>query len=170
MKKRIKMKKLLYVIVAALCLVACEKNTPEGGSTTKGDYVDLGLTSGTKWKAANERNPQDPENGFYTYDEALGSFGNNLPTNEQWMELVNECTWTWTGMGYKIIGSNGNSITLSAAGYYNTYGVSYVGSRGFYWSSTPNGSESAWHLYFESNTVNIYGSSRSFGYSVRLVR
>ena len=44
------MKKLLYVIAVALCMVACESNTPNGGSITKGDYEDLGLTSGTKWK------------------------------------------------------------------------------------------------------------------------
>ena len=162
------MKKILYVITAALCLVACENNTPEGGST----YVDLGLSSGTKWKTANEQKPQDQENGFYTYDEAVDSFGINLPTKEQWEELVNECTWTWTGMGYKVIGSNGNSITLPAAGSRDCSGsVGFVGRGGFYWSSTPDGSECAWSLHFYSDEVGTYlNYYRCGGLSVRLVR
>lgn len=161
------MKKLLYVIAAALCLVACEKNTLGSGSTVKGDFVDLGLTSGTKWKVVNELNPQDSEHGFYTYDEAVSAFGENLPTKEQWMELVNECTWKWTGMGYKVIGSNGNSITLPAAGIQGGF---YVGSDGYYWSSATNGSEYAWYLHFGSNYMEMQSDARRYGRSVRLVR
>ncbi|HJJ45480.1 MAG TPA: hypothetical protein O0Y17_00165 [Methanocorpusculum sp.] len=43
-------------------------------------YVDLGLPSGTLWKDKNE------SGGFYTYDEAMKAFGNNLPTMEQFEE------------------------------------------------------------------------------------
>ena len=163
--------KKLFLCLAVLCMVACENNTPEGGSTTKGDYVDLGLTSGTKWKTVNEHNPQDIENGFYTYDEALEAFGKNLPTKEQWMELVNECTWTWSGMGYKVTGSNGKSITLPAAGYRITGGYMYgVGLYGYYWSSTPYDSELAWFLVFQGGEVRMTENGRSNGQSVRLVK
>ena len=43
------MKKLLFATMAlfALCLVGCEN----GSGQKKSDYVDLGLPSGTKWKA-----------------------------------------------------------------------------------------------------------------------
>ncbi len=167
------MKKLLYVLAAALCLVACEKDTENGsGSTTKGDYVDLGLSSGTKWKNANEMNPND-ENGFYDYDLAMSLFEKNMPTKEQWMELVNECKWTWTGMGYRVTGVNNNSITLPAAGVSHITYVEGVGSYGYYWSSSPNGSENAWGMRFffnGSNGVYMCELPRRYGSSVRLVR
>ena len=167
------MKKLLYVIAAALCLVACERNTPGDSTTTpttKGDYVDLGLSSGTKWKSSNEMNPDD-ENGFYDYDLAMSLFEKNMPTKEQWMELVNECKWTWTGMGYRVTGVNNNSIVLPAAGWrYCDGSVDYVGSKGFYWSFVPSGSEEAWYLYFNSGGVGMSSNDRCRGYSVRLVR
>ena len=52
-------------------------------------------------------------------------------------------------MGYKIVGPSGKSISLPAAGYRNRSGGVYgVGSGGYYWSSTPSGSELAWLLYF----------------------
>ena len=164
------MKKLLDVIAAALCLVACEKN-PDGGSSTKGDYVDLGLSSGTKWKSSNEMNPDD-ENGFYDYDLAMSLFEKNMPTKEQWMELVNECQWTWTGMGYRVTGVNNNSIVLPAAGSRDCGGgsVSGVGWGGNYWSSVPDGSGRAWHLYFNSGGVHMIDNPRCLGHSVRLVR
>lgn len=101
----------------------------------------------------------------------MAAFGNKLPTKEQFMELRNSCDWTWTGMGYKVVGSNGNSIVLPAAGYrYCSGDVIYVGSDGNYWSSTPNGSEDAWRLGFNSGGVDVYGVNRCGGQSVRLVQ
>ncbi|MBQ6726634.1 MAG: hypothetical protein IJQ89_08665, partial [Bacteroidales bacterium] len=101
---------------------------------------------------------------------AMAAFGNKLPTKEQFMELRNSCDWTWTGMGYKVVGSNGNSIVLPAAGYRNCGGsVDGVGSGGFYWSSTPGGSGSAWYLRFSSGRVDISNWDRCCGFSVRLV-
>ena len=70
-----------------------ESDTPDSGIATAG-YVDLGLPSGTKWKADNEANPND-ENDFYTYDKALAAFGNQLPTKEQFQELIDNCLWSW---------------------------------------------------------------------------
>lgn len=62
-----------------------------------------------------------------------------LPTHEEWLELLEECTWTWTTMngmeGRNVTGPNGNSIFLPAAGNYGTsrWGVGYQGN---YWSSS----------------------------------
>lgn len=167
------MKKLLYIIAVVLCMAACEKNAPEASSTTKSDYVDLGLPSGTQWKAVNELNPKDSENGFYTYDEAIAVFGKNLPTIEQWRELVNECTWTWIDTGYQVVGSNGKSITLPAAGIrYASGTVKNVGSQGAYWSSTLESGyeEAAWDIIFKSGVVSEGSYNRNGGQSVRLVR
>lgn len=174
-------KRLFFSVMCMMALAtiaSCDKDsnstgsgTPGGGGITPAGYVDLGLPSGTKWKAANETNPDD-ENNFYTYDEAMATFGNKLPTKEQFIELRNSCDWTWTGMGYKVVGSNGNSIVLPAAGIRRCNGnVISVGSGGRYWSSTPYGSENAWYLGFGSGGVNVDDDYfRCHGLSVRLVQ
>lgn len=129
-------------------------------------FVDLGLPSGTLWKE------QDEAGGFYTYEQAKLKFGNSLPTKEQYEELKNSCSWTWTGNGYKVTGPSGESITLPAAGFRGCDGgVRRVGLNGYYWSSTPSGSEYAWGLYFGSGGVSVDDDSgRCSGKSVRLVR
>lgn len=133
-------------------------------NATASDYIDLGLPSGTKWKNSNAK-------GFYTYDEAVSQFGKRLPTKEQWQELKGECQWTWTRNGYKVVGPNGNSIVLPAAGYRSCDGsVNGVGSYGSYWSSTPGGSDYAWILGFNSGVVGMFNNNRCGGYSVRLVQ
>ena len=154
----------------ALSMIVLPACTREEGEVF-GNYIDLGLTSGTKWKAVNEKNTADAELNLYTYDEAIAAFGNKLPSYDQWMELVNECTWTWTGMGYKVVGSNGKSIVLPASGYRSCYGtVSYVGSVGYYWSSTPKDSDDACGLCISSGGVGVGYTSRCLGKSVRLVQ
>lgn len=126
-------------------------------------YVDLGLPSGTKWKNVNAT-------GFYTYNEAISQFGKRLPTKNQWEELKAECLWTWTGNGYKVTGPNGNFITLPAEGNRNCGGSIY-GGNGYYWSSTPYGSEYAMHLAISSKGVETsYYGERCLGLSVRLVQ
>ena len=128
-------------------------------------FIDLGLPSGTLWKNKNE------EGGFYTYEQAVSKFGSSLPTKEQLEELKNSCNWTWNGSGYKVTGPNGNSIVLPAAGYrYCNGDVDYVGSDGNVWSSTPDGSDDAWCLYFFSDEVGMDNDRRCGGLSVRLVQ
>ena len=129
------------------------------------DYVDLGLPSGTLWKRQNE-------SGFYTYEEAINRFGNKLPERHHLVELKDECTWIWMeDYGYKVVGPNGNSITLPAAGYRDCDGdVNAVGTRGFYRSSTSFGSDLARHLYFGLGEVRMYTGNRCYGLSVRLVQ
>lgn len=128
-------------------------------------YVDLGLPSGTLWKAENE------DCGWITYDQAMKFYGNSLPTKEQFKELKNNCLWTWTGNGYEVKGKNGESIVLPAAGYrYCDGSVHDVGSRGRYWSSTPSVSEDAWDLNFYSGSGGMSSHYRCNGNSVRLVR
>ena len=155
------MKKVFFL--AALCLIALTINAQS--------YIDLGLPSGTKWKTTNERNGADAKYDFFTYGEALSQFGSRLPTKEQWEELKAECQWSWTGSGYKVTGPNGNSISLPAAGYRSCSGsVRGVGSYGRYWSSSPDGSDNAWYLYFDSGSVFMISNYRCLGQSVRLVQ
>ena len=136
-----------------------------GSSSNSGAYVDLGLPSGTLWKRQNE-------SGYYTYEKALNRFGSKLPERHHFVELINECTWIWMeDYGYKVVGPNGNSITLPAAGFRNCNGdVNYVGTSGYYWSSTPYDSGNAWDLLFCSSEVFMTIYTRCYGQSVRLVQ
>lgn len=155
------MKRIIILTLCVSILLPCSV------SVFAQSYVDLGLPSGTLWKNANEGG----DNARYTYNEAVSRFGNKLPTKQQLEELKNKCTWTWTGSGYKVIGPNGNSILLPAAGIRNCYGdVRYVGTDGSYWSSTPYDSDYAWDLSFDSSKFKMYYSARCLRQSVRLVQ
>ena len=180
--KKVYLFSMMSLMALAFCaLVGCSKDkneangnggsagTNNGGAT--GEYVDLGLTSGTKWKVSNEVNEADTVYDFFTYDEAMDRFGTSLPTKEQWEELKAECQWSWTGSGYDVTGPNGNSISLPAAGFRNCDGsVNYVGLYGHYWSSTPDGSDNAWRLAFDSGSVDMNRNYRCRGRSVRLIQ
>ena len=155
---------VVLIVLCAILSISVGRIGPGGGNGA-GEYVDLGLPSGTKWKAVNE------EGGFYTYEESVKKFGDKLPTKEQMEELKDRCVWTWADKGYKVTGPNGNSIFLPAAGDRicdgGVYGVGYDGN---YWSSTSRGSGKAWCLYFYSDDVGVYGSVMCEGYSIRLVQ
>ena len=157
--------------MAILCLVACEKKDSDSK-----DYVDLGLTSGTKWKKTNETN-SNHTSGLFTMEEMLNEYKKQAPRKEQLTELRKECTWTWNGDGYQVTGPNGNSIILPAEGYSDSRNEVYcAGMCGYYWSSTTYEDTGDWHLrfaryesgndYFEI-TYDIAYDQR---FSVRLVK
>ena len=141
---------------------AVSKYVPKG-------YVDLGLPSGTLWKASNE-------DGFYTFKDAVKKFGTKLPTSDQFDELVNNCTWKWYGAGFKVIGKNGNYIMFSAAGS-KTKNKGYVdgtGTHGTYWTSeswrTDNNDAVVFGISNDyGGTHFCYRHSKSHGFTVRLV-
>ena len=150
------MKKIL--LLSAMCLLFLSV------SAQMLQFVDLGLPSGTLWKSTNEP-------GFYTYDEALKSFGNSLPTKAQLDELKDYCEWIWEGRGFKVVGPNGSFVFLPASGFRNCEDIEEeVGKCGYYWSSTPTNSFDAWNITFKSDAVNMYDDERCNGQSVRLVQ
>ena len=156
-----------------------EDNKGNSGNSGAGDetavYVDLGLSSGTKWRSENEMNPADAKQGLYTFDDAYAAFGDKLPTKEQIEELVDECQWVWTGKGYNVDGPNGNSIYLPAAGVRNCEdSLGGVGVHGIYWSSmrdTNNSySQTAWCGYYTYNNIYVKTRPCCYGGCVRLVQ
>lgn len=120
------MRKVLIVLIAIMAITI---NAQE--------YVDLGLPSGTLWKASGEPS-------LYTHDEALRSFFFQLPTMEQYKELINLCEWEWVvdesnnvGLGYKVIGLNKNSIFFSTNIYTDCdKKIEKDDNSGCYWSSS----------------------------------
>ncbi|MBO4774011.1 MAG: hypothetical protein J5516_04475, partial [Bacteroidales bacterium] len=77
------------LMALSLCMMTgCNKEDDPKTDKEKGDdivtegFADLGLPSGTKWKATNEGD------GYYTYDEAAKKFGKKVPTKAQFEELV----------------------------------------------------------------------------------
>ena len=139
------------------------------------EYVDLGLS--VKWATCNVGTLiQEGYGDYLNYSQACSSGwggGWRLPNKAELEELKVRCTWTWTTQngvkGYKVTGPNGNSIFLPAAGYRNGSSLYYVGSYGYYWSSTPYDSSLAWSLYFNSGAQSLGRNYRSYGRSVRLV-
>ena len=115
--------------------------------------------------------------GNPNYDAARANWGSSwrLPTQAEFQELRNNCTWAWTSQGghngYKVTGKNGNSIFLPAAGWRYGSSLNYAGEGGYYWSSTPNGSDSphAYYLSFGSGRHSVGWSSHDDGFAVRPV-
>lgn len=166
------MKKVL--IFSMICLMGmatvCMMNSCNKDQTNKEGYVNLGLPSGTKWRASNETN-SNSGNEFFTHDEAVAKFGSNLPTKKQFEELQNSCKWKWKGSSYKVTGPNGSYIILPASGYRYCGGDVYgVNSYGYYWSSSLGASDDAWSLLFTSSSVYMGSYDRCDARSVRLVQ
>ena len=112
-------------------------------------------------------------------DAATTNWGSGwqTPTAEQWQELVDHTSGTWTQLngvnGSRYTASNGNSIFLPAAGcLYEDWDPEYVGDRGYYWSSSliTGNPRSAYGFVIglAGSYVDINGRIR--GYSVRPVR
>ncbi|MCD8266527.1 MAG: DUF1566 domain-containing protein [Prevotellaceae bacterium] len=146
-----------------------------------GDYFAWGETSTkSSYTEANSKTygvSMGDIAGNSSYDAARAKWGGTwrLPTKAEIDELVSKCKWEWTTMGgnkgYKVTGSNGNSIFLPAAGWHYGASLSGTGECGFSWSSTPDESNTgrAYHLDFGSDNFDGGWDRRSFGFSVRPV-
>jgi hypothetical protein len=96
-----------------------------------------------------------------------------MPTTAEFQELSGYTTSAFTD-GCLVLTStvNGNTLTFPAAGFCDYGSVYDVGSGGYYWSSSLNGSsvQRAYGLSFFSSTVDWQNiSGRRLGFSVRAV-
>lgn len=115
--------------------------------------------------------------GEKTHDVASLNLGGGwrIPTEYEARELIDKCTWISTTMngvkGSKVIGPNGNSIFLPAAGYY--YGDSHdsVTYNGRYWTSSPynNRPNCAYYMYFSNDRHYVNWYRRFQGHPIRPV-
>lgn len=115
----------------------------EGGSVDMGSNI-----SGTEYDAA-------------TYQRGGGW---RMPTNEEFEELIQYCSWEWKSYsgiyGYEVTGSNGNRIFLPATGHYSyETGQDFLGIDGHYWSATKSHVDTlaGWH-YAHNLVIDRHGT------------
>lgn len=77
------------------------------------EYIDLGLPSGNLWASENEED-------CYNFNDAPVKFGDNIPTKEDFEELITHCWKRFDNerMGMELMGDNGNKLFLSFQGYH----------------------------------------------------
>ena len=175
------------------------QSTYQETTYTTHEYVDLGLPSGILWATCNvgASKPEDYGKYYawgetttkksytmdnYTYksqphklpsnvDAATANWGAGwrTPTEAEFLELVNKCSWKWTGKGYKVTGPNGNSIFLPAAGYQDEKGGFDADITGAYWSSSYEGVTFVRILNFKSGSYSEYFCPNWWGLPIRPV-
>ena len=112
-----------------------------------------------------------------SYDAAHLLWGGHwrLPTRAEVEELKTLCTWTAEELegvaGYRVTGTNGNSIFLPSAGYQDSTERKETGTSGYYWTGTLNREmpSSAYNINFRGYAAD-WSASRAYGFSIRPVR
>ena len=137
------------------------------------DYGD-GMKLYTKYETklgGDKKSVLEPED-----DAASVNLGNGwrTPTFNEFKELRESCTWTWTKRngvnGMQVTGPNGKSIFLPAAGVFRS-SLENQGTYGSYWASTLSGVEGmADAVDFISGDKGIAAVAREYGLSVRPVK
>lgn len=126
-------------------------------SVTEGtEYVDLGLPSGTLW--SSDYVNDDKDNAIYVTQENSANY--EIPTYEQFKELMDECKWeqksekNWTEGGFYYwhewvicLGPNGNKITFEKTGLYEATDCLTRTSEILFWLNKKE--------YFHANCANI---------------
>ena len=106
-------------------------------------------------------------------DAATANWGSawRMPTKEEFEELNNNCTITWTTLngvnGHLLTGTNGNSIFLPAAGGRHDNSIDNAGSHGDYWSSSLHVGPDGWDFDLHPDNYGIPWDPRSYGRSIR---
>ncbi len=117
------------------------------------------------------------------YDVANMKWGGSwvMPSSDQIIELVNNCTYTWTSINGvwcgHFTGPSGSTIILPGAGYrflgdlYHDSSRGYYSCSGYYWSSTqhPVVPEYTYGVYLDLGYADLKGFSPECGRSVRPV-
>ena len=98
-----------------------------------------------------------------------------MPTDAEWTELIDNCTWTWTEqngvLGMLFTAGNGNSIFLPGGGFWYIITLNFFGYDGEYWSSSLKTDKSikALTMSVGSEGPSVAFADRVLGLSVRPV-
>ena len=128
------------------------------------EFVDLGLPSGTLWSSDYVKD--DNDKAIYVTQENGADY--EIPTYEQFKELMDECKWeqksekNWTESGFYYwhdwaicIGPNGNKITFEKTGLYEATDSLTRTSEIFFWLNDKE--------YFHNNCASITFDSLNIG-------
>lgn len=162
--------------------------------------VDLALTSGTLWADMNIgagfigdygklyswgeiETKGDYRQSCYTDINAISIIGTEydvatkilgvdwqLPSQEQFDELIKECFWEWKDYGFSVVGKNGNSIFLPASGWSCSSVIEHKSKYGYYWTGEKVDSVFAKQLIFSCSEYKIGNGYLYYGRAVRAVR
>lgn len=137
------------------------------GDSDSFEYVDLGLPSHKLWAKTNFGASSEEEFGSYVkWDDAYrlkSEWGNewNVPDIEDIIELQKYCNTYWDTLngvnGLRVVGKNGWSIFLPAAGY-ELQIIPYVISSGSLvacWSATLHDNDPKYHCALVARSNNI---------------
>lgn len=99
-----------------------------------------------------------------------------IPTNAEWLELIQNCNWEWKGNGYlvtsKLPGYTDRSIYFPVTSFwYNTGKINELGNIGFYWTSSSLSSMTGYARYahLASDERSVMPLQMNFGCVVRPV-
>lgn len=128
------------------------------------EFVDLGLPSGTLWSSDYVKD--DNDKAIYVTQENGADY--EIPTYEQFKELMDECKWdqksekNWTESGFYYwhdwaicLGPNGNKITFEKTGLYEATDSLTRTSEIFFWLNDKE--------YFHNNCASITFDSLNIG-------
>ena len=169
----------------ATCNLGATKPEDYGNYYAWGETLPKDSYSWDNYKFGNENsiskyNKTDAKKNLDADDDAATvNLGRpwRIPTYDEIKDLINKCAWRWTTInginGYRIIGSNGNSIFLPAAGCEGDYAYT-AGKYGVYISSYQQHSyddySSCRILQFFSESYSWSSIERYEGMTVRPVR
>lgn len=113
------------------------------------EFVDLGLPSGTKWSSDYKQDGNDRDYLPYGRAELL-----NIPTQEQWEELKDNCKWEFDiDNAYDLckarcVGPNGNILQFERTGKKNISNESEIWEVFFWIKDSKEGNDKgAVHMY-----------------------
>jgi len=151
------------------------ETTPRDGFTVAGQAGWRTLSS-DEWKnligCIDAPSPRTNASSLYKYGVTVCGTSNCLiiaPDGYDYTKFQTEYSKSSTPLTWSQAETQG-LVCLPAAGCRNGSGVICTGDYGFYLSSMPYDSYSAYCLGFFNTTADVGGSSRGLGISVRLVR
>ena len=136
-----------------------------------GSFYKYGLGANTYSNSqADYEGREDPLDA--SVDSATQTWGPHwrTPTEAEWIEFANNCTFETIiidGQEYLRCHANNTYIDLPVTGYYED-GAYDDNSRGYYWTSSPNGSAEAFYARCNGN-ITTYRDARKCGFLIRPV-
>ena len=152
-------------------------NVGASSETDYGNYYKYGKGAATYQETSGDtyyEGTEDPLDS--SVDTAAQVWGGSwhMPTRAQIQELTTNTTYQWVS-NYKGSGINGGTFTATngavlffpAAGDWYGGTQESVGNQGYFWGSSPSGSDEACFLRLYNNNYSVSNEYRQFGFPVR---